>query len=113
MAPESLGGFESDRPDVPPGLWDRDAGGNTEFADMRQAWDDLDPEDRAVCADLICEHTQLYSSGTLGFTDFTDEDRARVQPVHQRLVRTHPSSGRQSLYLASRAGSASLPARPE
>ncbi len=81
-----------------------DAGGNTEFADMRQAWDDLDPETRAVCADLICEHTQLYSRGTLGFTDFTDEDRERFQPVYQRLVRTHPSSGRQSLYLASHAG---------
>ncbi len=81
-----------------------DAGGNTEFADMRQAWDDLDPETRAQCEDLICEHSQLYSRGTLGFTDFTEEDRQRFQPVHQRLVRTHPSSGRKSLYLASHAG---------
>jgi alpha-ketoglutarate-dependent 2,4-dichlorophenoxyacetate dioxygenase len=80
------------------------AGGNTEFADMREAYDSLDDETKAEIADLVCEHSQLYSPSLLGFTDFTDEDRVRFKPVLQRLVRTHPSTGRKSRYLASHAG---------
>ncbi|HVZ10682.1 TauD/TfdA dioxygenase family protein [Rhodopila sp.] len=80
------------------------AGGNTEFADMRQAYDDLDEETKAECEDLVCEHSQLYSRAMIGFSDFTDEDRIRFKPVLQRLVRRHPSTGRKSLFLASHAG---------
>ncbi len=80
------------------------AGGNTEFADMRAAYDALDAETKALLADLICEHSQLYSRGILGFDDFTEQDRIRFKPVLQRLVRTHPSTGRKSLFLASHAG---------
>ena len=80
------------------------AGGNTEFADMRAAWDALDPELQAECKPLICEHSQIFSRGTLGFTDFTEEDRVKFVPVPQRLVRRHAGSGRLSLYLASHAG---------
>ncbi|MGH7315923.1 MAG: TauD/TfdA dioxygenase family protein [Candidatus Rokuibacteriota bacterium] len=79
-------------------------GGNTELADMRAAYDALDEETRAACEDLICEHSQLYSRQQLGFTDFTDEERARFAPVRQVLVRTHPVTGRRSLYLSSHAG---------
>lgn len=80
------------------------AGGNTEFADMRAAWDTLDPALQAECMDLICEHSQIHSRGKLGFVEFTEEERAKWAPVHQRLVRTHPRTGRLSLYLASHAG---------
>lgn len=80
------------------------AGGNTEFADMRAAYDALDDETKAECENLICEHSQLYSRALLGFADFTDEDRRRFAPVQQRLVRRHPSTGRKSLFLASHAG---------
>jgi alpha-ketoglutarate-dependent 2,4-dichlorophenoxyacetate dioxygenase len=79
-------------------------GGNTEFADMRAAWDALDPETQATCEGLVCEHSQLYSRQQIGFTDFTDEERARFAPVRQVLVRTHPVTGRKSLYLSSHAG---------
>src|SRR5262245_57497196 len=79
-------------------------GGNTEFADMRTAYDSLDAETKAEVGSLICEHSQIYSRQQLGFTDFTDEERARFAPVLQRLVRTHPSTGRRSLYLSSHAG---------
>jgi alpha-ketoglutarate-dependent 2,4-dichlorophenoxyacetate dioxygenase len=81
-----------------------DKGGNTEFADMRAAWDALDPETKALVKDLVCEHTQLYSRGVLGFTDFTEEERRRFAPVPQRLVRRHPVTGRRSLFLSSHAG---------
>src|SRR5438093_4160026 len=71
-------------------------GGNTEFADMRAGYDALDGETRTQIAELICEHSQIYSREQLGFTDLTDEERARFKPVRQRLVRRHPSTGRKS-----------------
>src|SRR5437667_883649 len=80
-------------------------GGNTEFADMRAAYDALDDETRTEVEDLICEHSQIFSRQQIGFFDLTDEERARFNPVRQRLVRTHPVTGRKSLYLASHAGS--------
>ena len=80
------------------------AGGNTEFADMRAAYDALDAAAQAEVEDLICEHSLMYSRGSLGMLDFTDEERKNFRPVRQRLVRTHPVTGRQSLYLASHAG---------
>ena len=82
-----------------------DHGGNTEFADMRAAWDALDGASQALVRDLVCDHTQLYSRGVLGFSDFTAEETRRFAPVPQRLVRRHAGSGRLSLYLSSHAGS--------
>ena len=79
-------------------------GGNTEFADMRIAYDLLDEDTRALVEDLVCEHSQLYSRGSMGFSDWTEEERAMFKPVRQRLVRTHPVTGRKSLYLSSHAG---------
>ena len=78
-------------------------GGNTEFADMRAAYDALGDETKAAVENLVCEHSLIYSRGQLGF-DVTPQERAMFQPVRQRLVRTHPVSGRRSLYLASHAG---------
>jgi alpha-ketoglutarate-dependent 2,4-dichlorophenoxyacetate dioxygenase len=79
-------------------------GGNTEFADMRAAYDALDAETKAEIEDLVCEHSQIYSRQLIGFYDLTEEERARFKPVRQRLVRTHPATGRKSLFLASHAG---------
>jgi alpha-ketoglutarate-dependent 2,4-dichlorophenoxyacetate dioxygenase len=79
-------------------------GGNTEFADMRAAYDALDDETKAEIEDLICEHSLMYSRGSLGFLDYSEEEKAMFKPVLQRLVRTHPVHGRKSLYLSSHAG---------
>ncbi len=79
-------------------------GGNTEFADMRAAYDALDEETKKEVRDLICLHSQIFSRGILGFDDFTDDERAKWAPVRQRLVRRHPMTGRLSLYLSSHAG---------
>jgi alpha-ketoglutarate-dependent 2,4-dichlorophenoxyacetate dioxygenase len=79
-------------------------GGNTEFADMRAAWDELDAATKALVEDLICEHSLRYSRGSLGMLDYSEEEQAMFRPVRQRLVRTHPASGRKSLYLSSHAG---------
>jgi len=79
-------------------------GGNTEFADMRAAYDTLDDATKVQIEDLVCEHSLMYSRGSLGMLDFSDEERAMFRPVRQRLVRTHPVTGRKSLYLSSHAG---------
>ncbi len=80
------------------------AGGNTEFADMRAAYDALDPTTKAEIEDLVCEHSLIYSRGTLGFTELSDEEKRMFKPVRQRLVRTHPVTRRRSLYLSSHIG---------
>jgi alpha-ketoglutarate-dependent 2,4-dichlorophenoxyacetate dioxygenase len=81
-----------------------DKGGETEFADMRAAYDALDAATKAEIEALVCEHSLLYSREQLGFTDLSAEERATMHPVRQRLVRTHPVTGRKSLYLASHIG---------
>jgi alpha-ketoglutarate-dependent 2,4-dichlorophenoxyacetate dioxygenase len=81
-----------------------DKGGNTEFADMRAAYDALSDEMKAAVEPLVCEHSLMYSRGALGFTELSDEERAMFRPVRQSLVRTHPKNRRKSLYLASHAG---------
>ena len=80
------------------------SGGNTEFADMRAAYDALDDGTKNEVHNLICLHSQIFSRGVLGFDDFTDAERAKWAPVRQGLVRRHPTTGRLSLYLASHAG---------
>jgi alpha-ketoglutarate-dependent 2,4-dichlorophenoxyacetate dioxygenase len=79
-------------------------GGNTEFADMRAAYDALDDETKAEIEDMICEHSLMYSRGSLGFLDYSEEEREMFKPVLQRLVRRHPVHGRKSLFLSSHAG---------
>ena len=79
-------------------------GGRTEFADMRTAYDMLDAGTKAEIADLVCEHSLIYSRGALGFTGLTEDERAVFKPVRQRLVRTHPVTGRKSLFLSSHIG---------
>lgn len=79
-------------------------GGNTEFAHMGAAYEALDDETKALIEDLVCEHSQIFSRESIGFTDLTPEERERFRPVRQRLVRTLPRTGRKSIYLSSHAG---------
>ena len=79
-------------------------GGDTEFADMRAAYDALNDWTKAEVEDLVCEHSLIYSRGLLGFDDLTAEERAAFAPVRQRLVRRHPVTGRRSLFLSSHIG---------
>jgi alpha-ketoglutarate-dependent 2,4-dichlorophenoxyacetate dioxygenase len=79
-------------------------GADTEFADMRAAYDALDPRTKTMVEDLVCEHSLIYSRAAIGFTELTAEETLAFKPVRQRLVRTHPVTGRKSLFLASHAG---------
>ncbi len=79
-------------------------GANTEFADMRAAYDALDARTQAEVEDLVCLHSLIYSREAIGFTGLTPEEIAAFRPVRQRLVRTHSVTGRRSLFLSSHAG---------
>jgi alpha-ketoglutarate-dependent 2,4-dichlorophenoxyacetate dioxygenase len=79
-------------------------GGDTQFADMYAAYDALAPAVKAELDDLVCEHSLIYSRSTLGFDGLSAAELKQFTPVKQRLVRTHPSTGKRSLYLSSHAG---------
>jgi alpha-ketoglutarate-dependent 2,4-dichlorophenoxyacetate dioxygenase len=79
-------------------------GADTEFADMRAAYDALDDRTKGEIEDLVCRHSLIYSREAIGFTELTPDEIAVFAPVRQRLVRTHPVTGRKSLFLSSHAG---------
>jgi alpha-ketoglutarate-dependent 2,4-dichlorophenoxyacetate dioxygenase len=79
-------------------------GANTEFADMRAAYDALDQRTKAEVAELICEHSLVYSREAIGFVDLTAEEITAFAPVRHPLVRRHPVTGRLSLFLSAHAG---------
>ena len=88
-------------------------GGETEFADMRAAWDALPAAMQQRVGHMVCDHSLLYSRALLGFDAFTEDERRIFAPVPQRLVRTHAGSKRRSLYLASHIGAIHGMPRPE
>jgi alpha-ketoglutarate-dependent 2,4-dichlorophenoxyacetate dioxygenase len=78
-------------------------GGETEFADLRAAWDALPEARKRQLQGLVVEHSIFRSRSQIGFADFNDEIFKQLPPVPQVLVRHHRYSGRTSLYLASHA----------
>ena len=79
-------------------------GGQTEFADMRAAYDALPDDMQQRLRGLVAEHAIMYSRRKLGFDDFSDEEHQTYPPVPQTLLRRHPGSGRMGLFVASHAG---------
>jgi len=80
-----------------------DEGGDTEFADLRAAYDALPQKTKDEIEDLVAEHSIWHSRGQLSVTTYSEEERAALPPVPQRVVRRHPGSGRKTLYVASHA----------
>jgi alpha-ketoglutarate-dependent 2,4-dichlorophenoxyacetate dioxygenase len=78
-------------------------GGQTEFADMRAAWDALPEAMKHKVEGLVAEHAIATSRAKLGFA-MTENEKRALPPVRQVLVRHHSVSGRTSLYLAAHAG---------
>src|SRR5258708_15891505 len=74
----------------------------TEFADMRAAYDALPAEMKAQLKGLRAHHSIAYSRQTLGF-DFSEDEEEKLKGAVHPLVRTIPRSGRRALYLASHA----------
>jgi alpha-ketoglutarate-dependent 2,4-dichlorophenoxyacetate dioxygenase len=80
---------------IPPG------GADTEFADMRAAYDALPDNRKRDIDDLVAEHSVWHSRALAGMTDVSAEEKATRPPARHRLVHRHPGSGRKVLYLAS------------
>jgi alpha-ketoglutarate-dependent 2,4-dichlorophenoxyacetate dioxygenase len=77
--------------------------GETEFADLRAAYDALPEPTKDEIEDLVALHDIAWSRGQLGFNDLLFGEKDVLPPVPQRLVRRHPGSGRKTLYIAAHA----------
>jgi alpha-ketoglutarate-dependent 2,4-dichlorophenoxyacetate dioxygenase len=82
-----------------------DEGGDTEFADLRAAYDALPDKAKTQLDGLVAIHSIWHSRGQLDVnrSKYTEEELASLPPVPQRLVRRHPGSHRKTLYLAAHA----------
>jgi alpha-ketoglutarate-dependent 2,4-dichlorophenoxyacetate dioxygenase len=78
------------------------AGGDTEFADTRAAYDALPDAMKRRIEGLVAEHSLWHSAKRGGYAP-TDEERRSYPPARHKLVRQHPGSGRDALYVASHA----------
>lgn len=75
---------------------------DTEFADMRAAYEALNDALKETIEPLHAHHSIVYSRHTMGF-DFSSEEQAKLPGATHRLVRTVEGSDRKALYLASHA----------
>ena len=74
-------------------------GGETEFCDLRAAYDALEPRMKADLEGLEAEHYALHSRIMLGDEDYSDAAKSVFPPVLWPIVRTHPGSGRKLLFI--------------
>ncbi len=75
-----------------------DEGGETEFADLRAAYDALSLNLKKQIQDLEAEHYAWHSREWLG-DQVTPEQKAKFPPVRWPLARTHAGSGRKLLFV--------------
>ena len=79
-------------------------GGETEYCDLRGAYDALPARTKARIEDMVVMHSIALSRAKLGFNNWAPNEIEINKPVPQLLVRIHPGSKRKTLYLASHAG---------
>jgi alpha-ketoglutarate-dependent 2,4-dichlorophenoxyacetate dioxygenase len=82
---------------IPPG------GADTEFADMRAAYDALPGAMKAKLEGLVAEHSYWHSRVVAGGPEPTAAECNSRPPARHALVHVHPGSKRRALYLASHA----------
>jgi alpha-ketoglutarate-dependent 2,4-dichlorophenoxyacetate dioxygenase len=78
-------------------------GGETEYADMRAAYDALPDTLKTELEGLEAEHSYNYSQGKFSLDAMTDEEQAALPPVIHPLIRVHPETGRKALYIGRHA----------
>jgi len=83
--------------EVPP------VGGDTQFADMRAAYDALSPSMKERIENLVAEHWLWHSRMLAGYPEPTEEERKMKPAARHKLVQVHPGSGRRTLYIAKHA----------
>ena len=78
-------------------------GGDTEFADLRAAYDALDARTLAAVEGRSAEHYALHTRILLGDDAYTDEQKKLMPPALWPIVDTHPGSGRKVLFVGVHA----------
>jgi alpha-ketoglutarate-dependent 2,4-dichlorophenoxyacetate dioxygenase len=78
-------------------------GGDTEFADLRMAYDGLPEWQKKQVENLKAVHYALHSRFMLGDTNYTEEQKKAIPPAVWPLVQTDPRSGRKILYVGIHA----------
>jgi alpha-ketoglutarate-dependent 2,4-dichlorophenoxyacetate dioxygenase len=78
-------------------------GGNTEFADLRHAYDTLDDRSKADIEHLQAEHYALHTRLLLGDEAYTDDQKKEIAPAVWPLADRHPGSGRRVLFVGAHA----------
>jgi alpha-ketoglutarate-dependent 2,4-dichlorophenoxyacetate dioxygenase len=78
-------------------------GGETEYADLRAAYDALPEDMKEEIAGLEAEHYALHSRLLLGDTSYSEEQKKAIPPATWPLVRAHPGSGRKVLWVGIHA----------
>jgi alpha-ketoglutarate-dependent 2,4-dichlorophenoxyacetate dioxygenase len=78
-------------------------GGNTEFCDLRAAYDALPLDLKEEIQDLSAEHYALHTRLLLGDDAYTDEQKKAIEPAVWPLVSVHPGSKRQVLFVGVHA----------
>jgi alpha-ketoglutarate-dependent 2,4-dichlorophenoxyacetate dioxygenase len=78
-------------------------GGDTQFADMRAAYDALPAALKSKIEDVWAEHWLWHSRMLAGYPEPTEAERAAKPPARHKLVQVHTGSGRKTLYIASHA----------
>src|SRR5215470_6351875 len=79
------------------------AGGETEFADTRAAYDALPDAMKRKLEGLVAEHSLWHSRSKLGGYVPTEEEHKSYPSARHKVVRRHPGSGRNALYIAAHA----------
>jgi taurine dioxygenase len=75
------------------------SGGDTQFADMIQAYASLSDEVKQQISALRAVHSFEYMRTSTGDRPLTDEEKKAAPPVVHPLVRTHPVTGEESLFV--------------
>lgn len=78
-------------------------GGETEFADLRAAYDALPAGRKTQLEGLVAQHSLLHSRQLMGYKNVSDEQRAMFPPAFQPVVRVHPETGRKNLFVGAHA----------
>jgi len=73
-------------------------GGQTQWVDLRAAWDALPEKTRQLVEGRTGRHSAFHSRFVLGDDRYTEEQLRRFPPVERPLVHVHPGSGRKVLY---------------
>jgi len=79
------------------------AGGETQFASMRVAYERLPADVQRLLEDKVAVHSFAYSRGLVDDGLLPPEHAAQVPPVRQALVRVNPVNGRKAFYVGSHA----------